>query len=483
MSIKSTHSSSSTRSRSSTRSAPSPVGTIDPRPQRDARSFWRIFLATIVPLGPLSVGLSLFLAGTDPVAAQFTSLLIVYLVPPGVLALAWVVRRRAPVLATIGGGLAFVGYAALIQAPDLTAVGVAADAAGLPAADTERLIVAVGAHPAAVGLIMLFLVGHIVGLVLLGIALLRSRVAPRWMAVVLIVAAPLDTVLGATTGAAALVAGSFVLLAIGFAAASVALLRTDNPGFDLPPGAAAAAPAEAPADARIDGSPPDLRRVWRIIFGVLAPLAPVSVALLRFLLPYNTTDDPQTIAAQTLAAPEFSSTVLWLGILPAVALVPGLLTVAWISRRGVPVLTTVAFIVAYLGFSLLAGGGFPADAVALAGTRIGLDSDSLTGLLLAGAENPAAAVGGILYVVFHIVGAVLLGAALVRSRALPRWIGWTLIVSQPLHFIAAVILSSHALDLVAWGMTAVAFGAAGVRLIRTPDAQFDLAPQPRRPRE
>jgi hypothetical protein len=460
----------------STLPAPSPLAdTSEARHSKDARSFWRTFLATLVPLGPLSVGLSLFLADVDPVASGFTSLLIVYLIPPGVFALAWVVRRRTPVLAALGGSLTVLGYAALIQAPDLTAVGVAANTAGLPAADAERLFAAVSSHPAYVALIMLFLVGHTVGLVLLGIALLRSRVAPRWMAVMLIVAAPLDTVLGAAFGNTALVAGSFVLLSIGFAAASVALLRTSNTGFDLPPGDTAASGEP--------GSAPDLRRMWRVIFGVLAPLAPLSIAILRYLLPYDTIDDQQSIVAKSLAAPEFSTAVVWLGILPAVALVPGLLTVAWVTRRRVPVLTTVAFIVAYLGFSVLSGGGFPADAVALAGSRIGLSTESLTALLNAGAENPASAFSGIIFVVCHIVGAVLLGAAMVKSRALPRWIGWMLIASQPLHFVAAVILSSHSLDLIAWGMTAFAFGAAGVKLIGTPNDEFDLAPQGRLARE
>jgi hypothetical protein len=80
--------------------------------------------------------------------------------------------------------------------------------------------------------------------------------------------------------------------------------------------------------------------------------------------------------------------------------------------------------------------------------------------------------------IFHIVGAVLLGSAVLRSRSLPAVMGWLLVVSQPLHFVAAVILSNRLLDLVAWGATAVAFAAAGVRLIRTPDDRFDLAPQP-----
>jgi hypothetical protein len=438
---------------------------------------WRTFLAVIIPFGPLGVGLALFLSAVNPAAGQLANMLTVYLIPPGVLSLAWVVRRRTPVLATVGGSLAFVGYAALIQVPDLAAVGVAADSAGLPVAATDRLIAAVSEHPVTGLLITVYLVGHVLGLALLGIALLRSGVGPRWMAVTLIAAAPLDTVLGAASGSAALVAAGYVPLSIGFASASVALLRTKNGDFDLPP--IGAASGDGRAQQTGDGTPPDLRRFWRIAFGVLAPVAPLSIAVLRFMLPYDTMDDPQTMVAKTLAAPEYSALSVWLGILPAVTLVPGLLTVAWVTRRRLPVLTTIGFIVAYLGFSLLSGGGFPTDAVALAGTRIGLDAGSLAEVLTAGTETVASVIGGVVFVLCHIVGAVLLGAALVKSRAVHGWIGWLLIVSQPLHFVAAVILGSHSLDLVAWGMTAFGFAAAGVALMRTPSDRFDLAPQPR----
>ena len=40
---------------------------------------------------------------------------------------------------------------------------------------------------------------------------------------------------------------------------------------------------------------------------------------------------------------------------------------------------------------------------------------------------------------------------------MPRWAAIAVVVSQPLHFVAAVVLSSHVLDAVAWGLTALGF--------------------------
>ena len=65
-----------------------------------------------------------------------------------------------------------------------------------------------------------------------------------------------------------------------------------------------------------------------------------------------------------------------------------------------------------------------------------------------------------------------------RVVAIPMAIG--LIISQPIHFVAAVILGNHPLDLLGWGLTAIAFGAASLVLLRTPNNAFDLPPIQRR---
>jgi hypothetical protein len=43
--------------------------------------------------------------------------------------------------------------------------------------------------------------------------------------------------------------------------------------------------------------------------------------------------------------------------------------------------------------------------------------------------------------------------------------------------VAAVIVVSHPLDLVAWGMQAVGFAAAAVAVARLRDDEWDLGPQ------
>jgi ABC-type uncharacterized transport system permease subunit len=66
---------------------------------------------------------------------------------------------------------------------------------------------------------------------LLGLALWRSRVAPRWMAIALIVGGVTHPFLPNHV----IVGIGLLIAAAGFAGATVALLRMRNDEFDLPP--------------------------------------------------------------------------------------------------------------------------------------------------------------------------------------------------------------------------------------------------------
>ena len=71
-----------------------------------------------------------------------------------------------------------------------------------------------------------------------------------------------------------------------------------------------------------------------------------------------------------------------------------------------------------------------------------------------------------IFVLGHVLGLVLLGIALWRGRVVPAWAGLLLAASQLLHIVFAVIVPVHALDGLAWGLTAVGFAAAAVALLR-----------------
>ncbi len=61
---------------------------------------------------------------------------------------------------------------------------------------------------------------------------------------------------------------------------------------------------------------------------------------------------------------------------------------------------------------------------------------------------------------------MLLGLALLRSGRIPVWAGWAIAVSQPLHFVATVILGSPQVDFVAWSLTTVGMAVVAREVLK-----------------
>jgi hypothetical protein len=217
---------------------------------------------------------------------------------------------------------------------------------------------------------------------------------------------------------------------------------------------------------------PDLRWRGRVLAAVLLPIGPLAVAVLRFVLPYETTDDSKEIVHEVAAHQSTQSAVVWLGFVASLTLVPAVLAAAKVARAQSPRLaaTALALLVpAYLSIAWLAS----SDAAVLFSVRHGLSvadaADSYDSL------HPVVLVAGVIFVVGHVLGTVLLGCALWRGDAVPRLVALAVIVSQPLHFVAAVILSSHGLDLFAWGLNAVGFAAIALVVLRMSDDEWAAA--------
>jgi hypothetical protein len=151
---------------------------------------------------------------------------------PAVIALAWVTRRRTPVLTSIGAIWTLLGCLSafsLLVPDDLLAYLTVTER--LDVATVTALDEAWWALPVTGVAALLFISGIVVGIPLLGIGLWRSHVAPRWMASALIIGGATHPFLPnhVVAGIGLLVAG------IGFAGATRALLRMTNDDFDLPP--------------------------------------------------------------------------------------------------------------------------------------------------------------------------------------------------------------------------------------------------------
>jgi hypothetical protein len=219
--------------------------------------------------------------------------------------------------------------------------------------------------------------------------------------------------------------------------------------------------------------PRDARRARRLLAAALLPVPAVAVAVLRLVWPsFSATDTAGSLAAVARHTTA-QEVVVWLGVVMSLTMVPAVLAAVRLARRRRPVLAMIAAgvnLVAYLGATPL----FAGDLMALVAARPEYDRAQLVPFLDAVNAHPATGVGLGAFVLGHIVGMILLGAAL--WRIIPRWASVALIVSQPLHLVAFVVLGVQPLDGFAWALTAAGFVACSVTILKTADRDWDLAP-------
>jgi hypothetical protein len=217
----------------------------------------------------------------------------------------------------------------------------------------------------------------------------------------------------------------------------------------------------------------DLRRASRLLAALVLPIGPLAVAGLRYLLPYFNASTPRETATDVLAAQGRQSAVLWLGLIATFTLLPGVLAVGRLTRRGAPRMTAAAMLLVvpgYLALTYMIG----SDLVLWTGARAGLDPSALAEL--AGTIHPSSNVAAVVFVVGHVIGTVLLGLALLRSHTVPVWAAILTVVAQPMHFVAFLILGSPALDCASWTANSVAFAVVAIAILRMPDDEWDLPP-------
>jgi hypothetical protein len=232
----------------STAQFPAP-GTSSPAggPRRDARTLRRVILAVIAPVPMLAIAIN-DLFNPIPGGAPFTELVAgVHRIPaaldwvgavfvvgliPATFAVLWATRRGAPRLTAVAALIAqpafLAGFGLL---PNDTQLARATVREGLDLATMAKLDEALWAQPLTSLASLLFIIGIVVGLPLLGAALWRSRVAPAWMGIALMVGGATHPFIPNHVGAAA----GLALAAIGFGGATVGLLRMSDDDFDLPP--------------------------------------------------------------------------------------------------------------------------------------------------------------------------------------------------------------------------------------------------------
>lgn len=202
----------------------------------------------------------------------------------------------------------------------------------------------------------------------------------------------------------------------------------------------------------------------RFLAAVAVTLGPVLFAVAMLLIPYDTNGSAKEVARDIAAHRGVTELAAWLWAVGTVLLLPGLVVVGLLAVAHSPRLGLWGAVL--FGTGLVAIGTTPSlDTVALGAFAKGVREEDL--VRVADGVNGLPVVNGpILYfVVAHVVGAVLLGVALLRGRAIPAWAAWLLILSMPVNA-AAYITGLAPLVAASFLMLAAGCGCAGLTVTR-----------------
>lgn len=213
----------------------------------DARRFDRIVAAVLMPVGPAAVAILRFVLPQAPVGASVTAdpaaqrlvvalgVVIVFTLVPGAFAAVRVLRPRAPRMARWTAALLIPGYLALLGGLlALDTATLAAFDAGFDPAQLNRLNAAGWGLPSVTLMAGVFVVGHISGTVLLGIAATVTRTVPILVGVLLAISQPLHLV-SVIIGSPLLDLIAWATTALGMAFLGWRVLQTPNDEWDVAP--------------------------------------------------------------------------------------------------------------------------------------------------------------------------------------------------------------------------------------------------------
>jgi hypothetical protein len=167
------------------------------------------------------------LARTAVLGAAVGALLMV----PAALGAMRLAAGRAPKLAYAGGVLMAAGYICYFAVALGTMTTIAMADRGGPLADYAAVLDATQNDPSTTWVFLLFVVGNLIGTLLLGLALLRSHAVPAWAAVFVMLWPPLH-VTGLVVGSEWFEVTGAVLQGIGLAACGVRML-SDRPAVPV----------------------------------------------------------------------------------------------------------------------------------------------------------------------------------------------------------------------------------------------------------
>jgi hypothetical protein len=224
------------------------------------------------------------------------------------------------------------------------------------------------------------------------------------------------------------------------------------------------------------GSPSDVRRVWRTMLAIVAPVPWLALAISNGITPDELGGTTEETFHAITADPSAARAAHWLGLAFALLLVPSAVAMIVAHRRVMPRLTLiVGGFVAYACCSTLINPNL--NLIALITAEHGLDSGTTIDLATRLEEYPTTIVAILPFFLTITLGRIALGVLLWKARTAPRPLAIAMLLASPVEFLlAGGPFGSNFGPAVSYVLTSIGFAAASVALWRMSDDEFDLAP-------
>jgi len=225
-------------------------------------------------------------------------------------------------------------------------------------------------------------------------------------------------------------------------------------------------------ESRADLKVYDARRFWRVLLAVVVPI-PWLAKGIQYVAVDSSYDHTADQITYDLTH-DLHRYLQWLDALFVVLVVPSILAMVLVSRRGAPRLATAATVLMAGGFLMVLPLNASTDALAWVAAQKGHDPVLIGSFIDDAAADPRSSVGLAGFLVAIVFGSILVALALWRSRAIPGWAAALVGLGGATHiFIAGFGHVVHGAGLVVLAVGCVAVSA---RLLSMINDDFDLPP-------
>lgn len=218
----------------------------------------------------------------------------------------------------------------------------------------------------------------------------------------------------------------------------------------------------------------DTRGVWRRLLAVVVPI-PWLAKGVQYIVLDPTTYDHSSDQIKAWASDHTYNWMQWFDALFVVLVVPSILAMALLARRGAPWLATVTTIVMGGGFLMVLPLNIGGDPLVWAAARDGYDPTTTGPFIDALQDDPRVGLGGLGFIVAILIGSILLALALWKSKAVSLWAAALIGLGGTTHPFLSFDHRVHGAGLIvlATGCVAVSFS-----LLKMSNDEFDLPPRP-----